>query len=198
MALEIDTSEPLLDANQLKELVQAVHGAGEYDEKYWIEWKSRLDLRKRSGVVHVARTVIGFANRDPATALRWAGGYAYMLVGVEPGRLDGVDAVDLATLFPQVQTYVGRDVRWVPEYVEIEGKTVLVAVVDPPRLGDCIHCFHKEYSEVISARNVLVLELGQDECCFPDVADRVRAGSHVSDGGPAGLQQCEASFALSA
>jgi hypothetical protein len=44
------------------------------------------------------------------------------------------------------------------------------------------HVFEK-YTEVISARNVLVLELGQEKCGFSDVVDLVRAGCDVVERG---------------
>src|SRR5512144_285453 len=49
--------------------------------------------------------------------------------------------------------------------------------------------------DVISARNVLVLKLGENECGFSDVGDLVGAGGDVLKGLPAGLEQGEASFA---
>jgi hypothetical protein len=50
-------------------------------------------------------------------------------------------------------------------------------------------------NEVISTRNVLVLELGEDECGLSDVGDLVGAGRDVLEYCPAGLQQGEASLA---
>jgi putative transposase len=53
-------------------------------------------------------------------------------------------------------------------------------------------------SEVISARDHLVFDVGKDERRFRDVADLVRAGGDVFEGFPAGLEQGEAAFTLGA
>ena len=39
-------------------------------------------------------------------------GCAYLLVGVSPGELAGVEVVDAARLESQVAAYVGRDFDW--------------------------------------------------------------------------------------
>jgi hypothetical protein len=53
-------------------------------------------------------------------------------------------------------------------------------------------------SEVISARDHLVFDVGEDERGFRDVADLVGAGGDVFEGFPSSLEQGEAAFALGA
>jgi hypothetical protein len=53
-------------------------------------------------------------------------------------------------------------------------------------------------SQVISARNVLMLEVGQDECDFSGVADLVGASGDVAQDRLSGFQEGEGSFALGA
>jgi hypothetical protein len=74
VALQIDISAPLLRPSHLTALVQAVRNADGHEEHRWIEWKSTLDLTDRAGLAHIAKAVIGFANRDPAAARHHAGG----------------------------------------------------------------------------------------------------------------------------
>ncbi|NJC73019.1 hypothetical protein HC031_25360 [Planosporangium thailandense] len=144
MVLQIDTSEPLLRPSQLSALVCAVRDADPHDEHRWIEWKSSLDLTTPAGQGHIVKHVLGLANRDPTGASRWAGGYGYLLVGVEPGAVNGVTSVDPEVLVGQVRAFVGSTVQWTPELVSVDGAQVLVVIVDPPRPGDPIHCLRKQ------------------------------------------------------
>jgi hypothetical protein len=108
VALNIDTSRPLLRPSELIALVRAVEAAQPEDEHLWIEWKSSLDLNASAGQAHVAKAILGFANRHPATAAQHAGGYAYMLVGVQPGQISGVQPIDPATLTARIDVAVGH------------------------------------------------------------------------------------------
>src|SRR6266511_468010 len=87
VVLQVDTSQPLLRPSQLTALVRAVRDADSHDEHRWIEWKSGLDLTTAAGQGHIAKAVLGLANRQPAAAAHHAGGYGYLLVGVEPGAI---------------------------------------------------------------------------------------------------------------
>jgi hypothetical protein len=89
VALPIDVSRPFRYPSELERLADAVCKADENDETRWIEWKSTLDLASSNSVKHIARQVLGFANRDPQVAASWAGGYAYLVVGVSPGEQKG-------------------------------------------------------------------------------------------------------------
>ena len=70
----IDVSKPFRYPSELKRLVQAVRAAGEYDETRWIEWKRSLDLTAVEGIRHIARQILGFANREPRVAARGRAG----------------------------------------------------------------------------------------------------------------------------
>ena len=73
-------------------------------------------------------------------------GCAHLLAGVSPGELSGVDAVDAAQLEAQVAKYVGRTIDWRADYVELEGKQVLVVTVEPPQWGDPAHPVRKTFN----------------------------------------------------
>ena len=137
--LPVDSSRPYQYPSELTALVEAVTRADPNNESTWIEWKSWLDLADKSGHFHLAKHVLGFANRTVATARTHAGGHAYVVVGAEPGNTRGITTVDQAVLVPQIVRYVGPAVRWHPEYVSVGGHQVLVVVVDPPQHGDPIH-----------------------------------------------------------
>jgi hypothetical protein len=153
MALNFDASTAPRNNAELKKLVQAVRGASQADEGYWLEWKSDLDLNPtdradKSGRAHVARAIIGFANRMPDTVARFVEGHGFLLAGVSPEGMKGVTQHDITELVRWVEPYVGEEVRWRPTYVEVEGDSgpvsILIITVDPPRWGDPIFCMRKE------------------------------------------------------
>lgn len=88
MALDFDSRRaPRLPSEYLK-LVQAVRRATSADETDWLEWKSTLDLQPanradKSGLAHIARAIIGFANRMPDVARRHAEGHGLLVVGAD-------------------------------------------------------------------------------------------------------------------
>lgn len=67
---------------------------------------SKRDLTK------IVKAVLSFANRQPDEASRTFGGCAYLLVGVEPGTLAGVQPIDAATLESSLVQYIGSDSFW--------------------------------------------------------------------------------------
>lgn len=174
MVLQVDTSAPLLRPSQLTALVGAVRDAEDHDENCWIEWKSTLDLTASAGHVHLVKHILGLANRDPAAASHRAGGYGYLLVGVEPGQVHGVTSVDPETLVGQVRVYVGHEVRWVPEYIEVDGKQVLVVIVDPPQPGDPIHSLRKQLT-TFTAGAIFVRHAGRTDQANPADLEMLQA-----------------------
>jgi schlafen family protein len=149
VALPIDTARPVRTHAEQHALVRAVRDApASEQETNWLEWKGPLTLagRDATGRATIAKAVLGFANRDPDVAARVMGGCAYLLAGVSPGQLVGVDFVDAAQLEAQVATYVGREVQWRPDYVAVDGKEVMVVIVEPPRLGDHAHPVRKTFN----------------------------------------------------
>jgi hypothetical protein len=143
MPFPIDVSHPFRYPSELRRLVEAVRRAGGYDETRWIEWKRTLDLTATASIRHIAKQILGFANRDPQVAAAWTGGYAYLVIGASPEALGGVTQIDPEQLVSKVRPYVGSAVTWTPEYIEVDGTAVLVIIVEPPRPGDEIHVLRK-------------------------------------------------------
>ncbi|GAA4082882.1 ATP-binding protein [Actinomadura miaoliensis] len=143
MAFSIDASSAFLLPSQLRRLAEAVRDAGPHDESRWVEWKSTLPLGTDQARVHLVKHILGFANRSPDVAARWAAGYGYLLIGVSPGKVPGVTSVDHNDMEQDLKPYIGPDLVWHAEYVELDGKDVLILVVDPPSYGDPIHYLRK-------------------------------------------------------
>lgn len=139
MPLAIDTSRQFRSISELGNLVKAISLAPlSESEPDWLEWKREADLSDRRWHALIAKCIAGFANRDPVVAKQWAGGCSYMVVGAEPGNESGVIPVDNANLHAGVSRFVRQTVRWNPQYVQYEGKQVLVITVEPPEFGDQI------------------------------------------------------------
>jgi hypothetical protein len=149
VALQIDTGKALRRQADLVALIRAVHGASEHDETVAVEWKSELDLSSKAGQFAIARAILGLANRTPDRAATMFEGYGYIVVGASPGSLAGVVSVDPARYAGGINDYVGdgRGPAWIPRHVEVDGVTVAVIEVDPPRPGDPIWPLRKEYTE---------------------------------------------------
>ena len=149
VALAIDTTRPVRSRADQLALARAVYAApaGE-QETSCLEWKGPLTLagKDATGRATIVKAVLGFANRDPGAAARAMGGCAYLLAGVSPGELPGVDAVDAAQLEAQVATYVGRNIDWRADYVVLEDRQVLVVTVEPPHWGDPAHPVRKTFN----------------------------------------------------
>ncbi|MFF7393169.1 helix-turn-helix domain-containing protein [Streptomyces scabiei] len=147
MALNVSTDRPLRSPRQLLELVTAIRDAGEHDENDWIEWKSSYDLTKKEIRATLARHIIGMANRMPEKSAAICQGYGYIVIGVEPGNVEGVASIDLADLDSGLQPYLGHlGPEWSANYVPLDGCTILVLTVEPPQMGDPIHTLNKEFA----------------------------------------------------
>ena len=167
MALNVDTSKPIRLASDLRDLAAAVRAAAPADESHWIEWKGPLDLTRAAGRFAVARAILGFGNRRHDRAATITGGYAYLLVGVEPGSVAGVVQVDPADLDQGLRPYIGDNPPgWTATYVTVDGESVLVVVVDPPKWGDPIHLLRKTY-ENTEAGTIFVRGIGKTERATP-------------------------------
>lgn len=150
MGLDVDVSRAFRGPAARKRLVEAIRDADPSSpETDWLEWKRRVDLRDKAWQGEIARQIIGFANRDPARAHRTVDGHAYLVLGVEPGCVDGVDVVDVAELESWVARYAGAagGPRWEPHYVRVEDRHVLVIEVDPPLDGDPVHAVRKSFAD---------------------------------------------------
>lgn len=117
--------------------MQAIVGAHASDESEWLEWKTELDLKTKPGCFHVAKAVLGMANRPVEIAARTCGGFGYVAVGVEPENLVGVEIPDPSQWIERVEVYLkGTGPSWEWMIVPVDGKDVLVVTVDPPEDGD--------------------------------------------------------------
>ena len=146
MALKLDTSKQLRSVTELTELVQAIAAAPlSESEPVWLEWKREADLTERQWHVIIAKCIAGFANRDPIVARQWASGCAYMVVGAEPSNVMGVNPVDNANLHAGISRYVRPSVRWSAQYVQYQGKQVLIVIVEPPEHGDRVVAMLSDY-----------------------------------------------------
>ena len=146
MSLALDTPRQLRSVGELTQLVEAISRApASASEPDWLEWKSGADLTDKRWYAVISKLVAGFANRDPASARREAGGCAYIVVGAEPGNVSGVTPVDQADLSSGVSRFVGPTVRWDPRYIECGGRQVLVVTVEPPEFGDPIRAILRDH-----------------------------------------------------
>ncbi len=157
-------------------VVQFVLQTEGLQETDYLEWKTGYDLSKNSGAAATGKHLVGFANRDFAQAARHADGYAYLLLGVEPGNLAAVPTWDSARIEDWLVRFVGRDLRYDMHYVEVGGKQVLFLTVDPPKQGDPIYCLQQSSGEPGSGKtlpegSVYVRHGGQtDVADAPDIA----------------------------
>jgi hypothetical protein len=148
MALPIDLSRPVRTRAEQVALVEAVRDApGSEQETNALEWKGSLDLSAKKDLTKIVKAVVGFANRQPDEAAKAFNGCAYLLVGVEPGALAGVKLVDAAKLESGLTPYIGPLIQWRPDYVEVDGKAVLVVAIEPPQAEDPIHAVRKSFSD---------------------------------------------------
>lgn len=116
-------------------------------EHHAIEWKSALDLDTPEGQFQVARTILAFSNRLPRDAMRHFGGYAYLLVGIEPSQISGMPQLDGERLEPALARFLGPDgPRWHHDNVPFAGANVLVFTVSPPTVGDHIHTLRRQFT----------------------------------------------------
>ncbi len=109
-------------------------GAHASDKSDWLEWKSELDLNTRPGCFHVAKGILGMANRPVEIAARTRGGFGYVVVGSNRRTSLEVEEPDPSQWFERVEVYLKGQTEppWEPMIVPMGGKDVLVVTVDPP------------------------------------------------------------------
>lgn len=125
----------------LAELVHVISIAHkDASELIELEWKIHWDFKPTNPKrAELAKHIVAMANRDPDQSARVFAGHAYIVIGVEPGNLRGIDAIDPADVDQMLRPFVGSQINWHSVNVEFSGKNVLVIVVDPPLWGDPIH-----------------------------------------------------------
>jgi hypothetical protein len=133
-----------------EQLVSAVLATDAVNESVWLEWKSELDLSGQRGRAHLARCVIGFANRMPDVAAPYCEGQALIVVGAAPETgVKGIAELDPVVLDSYLKPFLGADgPRWAPHWVHRDGKPVLVLQVAAPRAGDPIHVAQREGDKI--------------------------------------------------
>ncbi|MEW1724745.1 hypothetical protein [Streptomyces sp. NPDC093109] len=150
MTLDFNADEPVVGLARQRELIRAVLGASSADETRWLEWKSHHDVSKPEGAFAVSKAILGFANRIPDVAEQWAGGHAYLLVGVDEDAIHGVPTHDIEKVDVWLRRYLGDFSRYQFTYVPMdidEGRRhVMLVDVFPPRWGDLIHPLQKEFA----------------------------------------------------
>ncbi len=186
--LPIDTSRPARTRAEQVALVEAVRDApADEQETNYLEWKGTLDLASKAARATLAKAVLGFSNRRPDVAGRNCGGCAYLLVGVEPGSLAGVEPVDAAKLESGLAPYVGPSVQWRPDYVEVGDRKVLVVTVEPPQWGDPVHPVRKSFlgdadKPLLPEGTVFVRhQASTDPAKAPDIDDLSRRAARRTD-----------------
>ena len=150
MALDVDISAPIRSLAHKRELVTAIYNApASEQETDWLEWKSVVELTAKRWRAELARQTLGMANRDPEMVAKWAGGCGFVVVGVTPGSLDGTPVHDNAEIEAWLTPYIGRAPNapeWASDYVEVDGKQILIVTVEPPQLGQPAWPCRKTYT----------------------------------------------------
>ena len=144
----LDPTGPIRGADVLEQLLAYVYSTNPNNETDWLEWKRGLDLTKAEGKIAVARTILGFANREPASARRHADGCAFMVLGLEPGSVTGQESIDPSALTQGLRPYLGSQGQtpvWSALWGSFEGVGVLVIMVEPPRQGDPVYVLRKAH-----------------------------------------------------
>jgi hypothetical protein len=116
----------------------------------------------------MARHLLGFANRHPDAAAAAMGGCGYLVVGVEPAKLHGVQPIDSAQLGKAIDRYTGGTAgpRWSPDYVDYQGFKMLVITVEPPAWGDPIHTLKQGYDRYLPG-TIFIRRIGETEQANP-------------------------------
>jgi hypothetical protein len=167
MALNIDFARALRRPTELQDLVEAVLQAAAPDETDWIEWKSFRSLTTVEGRADAARHIVGFANRHPDRAARNLEGCAYLIIGVEPGRLFGTDRLDPADVEAGLRPYLGDPgPQWSFHNVSYQESHVALFVVESPRWGDPIYCLEREFGKY-QAGTVFVRRMASTHAASP-------------------------------
>src|SRR5690242_11874272 len=125
----LDGAHPIRTSDDLRQLVSEIASSRpSVQEPDWLEWKrgAEYDVRGRERRGALAKFILGFANRNPDRAAINAEGRAFLVIGAQPGEIDGVHVYDAADLTNWLRPYLGADGPvWTPRYVDVDGKTVL-------------------------------------------------------------------------
>jgi len=160
-------------------VVEHIEATRNLQETDWLEWKSGYDLTIATGRASTGKHIIGFANRMPDQAQRHADGYAYLVLGVEPGSFHGMPVHDSADIENWLRPYVGDGILYDIDYVAAGDVETLFITVDPPRWGDDIHCLRKssedEDKKTMRSGTIYVRKSGKTEMANAEDIDRLTA-----------------------
>ncbi|QJU56272.1 hypothetical protein SCB71_21250 (plasmid) [Herbiconiux sp. KACC 21604] len=164
--LNFDLSIPPRSPGDLEALATAVFLASPGDETHFLEWKSTLDLTGAAGQYAIARTIIGMFNRPVDLARTAFEGVGYMLVGAEPGNVAGTIVPDSAVVTSGISKYLaGPKIAWYHLSITVQGRDVLVIIVESPKGGDRIaslgKTFQSEKGKGADAGTIFVRTTGQ-------------------------------------
>lgn len=116
------------------------------DETEALELKSEWDLSDKKKMGAIARIILGFANRDPAVAGKYFGGEAYLVLGIDTDRAEGVVKADAARVSMQIQSYLGtRGPQIVLDYGRFTEVDVAVITMLPVPRAAHIYALEKEF-----------------------------------------------------
>lgn len=173
--IEYDTTQAPTGHLGRHRLLHAIHEASGADVNEWVEFEAGLDPSTKAGYAHIARAVVAFANRDLARAQRWTNGNAYVIVGLEPGNAPGATVVDPAIIHDGVNALIAAPAPgWDIEYTSYGMTQVLMVTVEPPKLGEPIHCIGK-VAPAADNGNIFVRRPGKSDRARSDDIRRLSA-----------------------
>lgn len=101
----------------------------------WLEWKSTLDLFSKEDMAKLARQIVGMANRDPSAGGTDDRGFRLHRGGSRLHRRHRHNAT--CNVLRPILGSTGP--AWDLNYLSVNGRDVLVVLVEAPRVGDPIH-----------------------------------------------------------
>lgn len=165
--IDFDLSKRPVRPSAWEALAVAVHDSSEPEENYWLEMKSQLDWNDDRGLGALARAILGMANRDRDRAAPFLEGTGIVIVGLEPGRVHPIEAIDPADLDNKLTPFLGDDgPRWQPHWVKVTGERVLVVEIEAPRNGDPEYTLRKKFGDY-RVSQTFVREMGKTELASP-------------------------------
>lgn len=187
-AQQPDLTHPLRRPSERLALVEYVATTSSLQETEHLEWKSGYDLARRTDAGKLAKQLIGFANRDPIRSRRLFEGYAYVLLGVEAGAIQGVPVWDSADIENWLSRFVSPELVYDVHYVKARDSDVLFIEIEPPKPGSTIFCLQASTGDDqsnLSEGTIYVRRVGKTEVAnaaeVARLVERARSGSGGSE-----------------